>query len=146
MASVTVPSKINIAWNMAKKVRENAYAPYSNFKVGAVLVGRDGKLVPGCNVENASYGATVCAERTAMFRAVVDGEFELAHVVVVTDSKPPAPPCALCLQVLCEFAGPGALVWLGDLEGVREKIKLSELLPRHFGPKSLAKGLRRAKS
>lgn len=133
-----------MAWREAVRVRKNAYAPYSKFQVGAVLIDDRGRSHGGCNVENASYGATICAERTAVLRAVADGATSIRHVVVVTDMNPPAPPCALCLQVLSEFSNDATRIWIADLRGVSEVLKISDLLPRHFGPKSLARGLKKA--
>jgi len=141
-AELEIPEKIVKAWKVAREVRKRAYAPYSAYQVGAALIDEKGNVLAGCNVENASYGATICAERNAMLHAVAEGIQKIRHVVVVTDSEPPAPPCALCLQVLCEFSDEKTRVWLGDLEGVKECLELSELLPRHFGPGSLARGLR----
>lgn len=141
-AELEVPADIVKAWKVARKVRTRAYAPYSAYKVGAALIDDNGTVLAGCNVENASYGATICAERNAMLHAVAEGIQKIRHVVVVTDSEPPAPPCALCLQVLCEFSDEKTRVWLGDLKGVKECLDLSELLPRHFGPGSLARGHR----
>ena len=140
--SIGVPSVIQQAWRLAVKTRLNAYAPYSKFQVGAALIDENGVQYPGCNVENASYGGTICAERNAVLRAVADGAKEVHEVVVVTKMNPPAVPCAMCLQVLSEFATPKTRVWMADLEGVKDSVLMSELLPRHFGPKSLARGLK----
>lgn len=139
---VQPPAEIEKAWRLAVQTRENAYAPYSKFQVGAALIDEKGRIHPGCNVENASYGGTICAERNAMLRAVADGAKTVRDVVVVTKMNPPAPPCAMCLQVLSEFANEETRVWLADLSGIQESLFLSELLPRHFGPKALARGLR----
>ena len=140
--SVPLRPEIRTAWKAAVEVRERAYAPYSEFQVGASVIGGRGRMYSGCNVENASYGATICAERNAMLHAVAEGETEWTDVVVVTDMQPPACPCALCLQVLSEFAAPDAKVWLADLKGVQEVVPLRELLPRHFGPRELSDGTR----
>jgi cytidine deaminase len=139
---VRVPTEINKAWRAAVKVRNNAYAPYSKFQVGATVVDERGRQFHGCNVENASYGATICAERNAVLQAIASGAKEIRDVVVVTKMNPPAEPCALCLQVLAEFASPEARVWMGDLRAIREVTGVSLLLPRHFGPKALKRGLR----
>jgi cytidine deaminase len=138
----SIPARIEKAWKLAVKTRLNAYAPYSKFQVGAALIDENGNVYPGCNVENASYGGTICAERNALLRAVADGAKEVCDVVVVTKMNPPAVPCAMCLQVLSEFATPTSKVWLADLDGVKDSVLISELLPRHFGPKSLARGLK----
>ncbi|MEK6580085.1 MAG: cytidine deaminase, partial [Bdellovibrionota bacterium] len=89
----------------AKAVRKNAYSPYSKVKVGAALRTRDGKIFSGCNVENSSYGATVCAERVAIQKAVSElgGKIEIQELVVVTDATPPWTPCGICRQVIAEF-------------------------------------------
>jgi cytidine deaminase len=138
-----LPVEVNQAWQDARDARSRAYAPYSKFKVGATVVDESGRHFHGCNVENASYGATVCAERNAILSAVAAGAKNLKHVVVVTEMNPPAEPCALCLQVIGEFATAETQIWLADLKAVREVLKLKDLLPRHFGPKSLARGLKK---
>lgn len=122
----------------ARSARERAYAPYSGFKVGAALKLTGSEAIfGGCNVENASYGASVCAERTAVLSAVaqvgpdsVRGKVE--HLVIVTDSDPPAVPCALCLQVLQEFCPPTLPIHLADLSGIRRSLTLGDLLPEPF--------------
>ena len=129
-----------IRWNpqelldAAKSVREYAYARYSQFKVGAVFVDADGHLHAGCNVENASYGATNCAERTALFRAIADGrkpgEFQAAAVVGDTDA--PITPCGVCRQVMAELCSPDMPVVLGNLKGDYRITTVSELLPGAF--------------
>lgn len=122
----------------AKAAREHAYVRYSGFRVGAALhLTSTGQIVTGCNVENASYGATVCAERTAVLSAItLAGPDQVAgmvdHIVVVTDADPPAVPCALCLQVLQEFCAPSLKIHLADLDGVRRSFTLEELLPYPF--------------
>ena len=130
---------IETAYQAAKQVREHAYAPYSGFKVGAALVAKEsGTIYTGCNIENASYGATICAERNAVFHAIAkDGRQEYEAIVIVTESCPPAPPCALCLQVLVEFCDPSLKVYLGTLDGIEEEYELSELLPHPFDGSSL---------
>jgi cytidine deaminase len=118
----------------ATQVRLNAYAPYSKFQVGAAVVSASsGMIYRGCNVENSSYGATICAERGAMMEAVSDeGDFHIDMVVVVTDDDPPAPPCALCLQVLAEFATDKTVVYLHDLRGHCVTYAFKDLLPHPF--------------
>ncbi|MGB6221707.1 cytidine deaminase [Haloferula sp.] len=108
-------------------VRDRAYAPYSNFHVGAVLVSSDGRIFSGCNVENLSYGLTMCAERVAIGSAVVAGATEIIAVVVVADTKEPISPCGACRQVLAEFGDPRVLLVSKES---REEFQLSELLPR----------------
>lgn len=113
----------------AIEVAGRAYAPYSKFLVGAVLVGRDGRIFAGCNVENISFGLTICAERNAVFAAVAAGCREFEKMVVVADTEVPASPCGACRQVLAEF-NPDLEVVLANFRGQRETFRLSELLPR----------------
>ncbi len=115
---------------MAKKARENAYAPYSNFKVGAAILTEDGKIFTGANVENSSYGLSVCAERVALFKAVSEGYRKFKAIAVVTDSEPPAYPCGACRQVLWEFGDMEVIV--ANLKGDVRVVKLSELIPEGF--------------
>ncbi len=110
-------------------VAGRAYAPYSRFHVGAVLVGRDGRTFAGCNVENISFGLTICAERNAVFAAVAAGCREFAKIVIVADTEVPASPCGACRQVLAEFE-PDLEVVLSTFRGKSEMFRLSELLPR----------------
>ncbi|MGE0075491.1 MAG: cytidine deaminase [Sphaerochaetaceae bacterium] len=118
----------------ASQVRLNAYAPYSKFQVGAAVVSASsGTIYHGCNVENSSYGATICAERGALMEAVAqEGDFRIDMVVVVSDDNPPAPPCELCLQVLAEFATDDTVVHLYDTKGNSETYRFDELLPHPF--------------
>ena len=115
----------------AAAVRRRAYAPYSKFHVGAaVLAG--GSVHVGCNVENASYGLTVCAERVAVASAVAAGARRLEAVAVASGTAPPTPPCGMCLQTLAEFGGPDLPVVLAGKGGAREETTLGALLPRAF--------------
>ncbi|HOL14332.1 MAG: cytidine deaminase [Bacillota bacterium] len=118
----------------ALKARENAYAPYSGFKVGAALLARDGSIYTGCNVENASYGLTVCAERNAVFSGVASGAINFEKIVVAADGDL-TPPCGMCLQVLREFGV--KTVVLVNLERKWRSYTLDELLPVSFGPENL---------
>ncbi|MFZ8839048.1 MAG: cytidine deaminase [Pyrobaculum sp.] len=114
----------------AKAAIDNAYAPYSKFKVAAVVETKSGKVYTGVNVENASYGLTMCAERVAVFKAVSEGDRDIEAVVVYTDTEEPTPPCGACRQVIAEF-NPEALIVMAS----RKKVvtaKLSELLPHAF--------------
>jgi cytidine deaminase len=120
----------------AKKVREQAYAPYSNFKVGAALLGKSGKIYTGCNVENASYGATICAERSAAVKAVSEGERAFTALAVVTDSTKPGAPCGICRQFLSEF-GLDLRIILANLQGQTIESTLRDYLPAAFTPDSL---------
>lgn len=120
----------------AKKVREKAYAPFSNFLVGAAVRTKDGKIYTGCNVESASYGLTVCAERIAIWKAVSEGEREFEHVSVVTDTEELTPPCGTCRQIIWEFCG-DIPVTFSNLKGKTETVMMKEILPRAFDTKFL---------
>ena len=121
----------------AEAVRRRAHAPYSNFMVGAAILDGDGAVHTGCNVENASYGLSVCAERHAVGASVAAGASELIAVAVVTDTTPPTTPCGACRQVLAEF---GDLpVVLANLQGDRKLTSVARLLPDGFGPEDLAR-------
>jgi cytidine deaminase len=127
--------------DLAKKAlaaRERAYAPYSNFRVGAAILSTSGKVYLGQNVENASYGLSVCAERTAAFAMVAAGERAIRAVAVATDAAQPTAPCGACRQVLREF-GADAVITLVTTKGARATHRLGELLPRSFGPSDLGK-------
>lgn len=114
----------------ARAVQRLAYAPYSGYRVGAALEGADGRVFVGCNVENASYGLTICAERAALVAAVAAGVRQFRRIVVVSDSDPPASPCGACRQMLAEF-GPALLVEaVGPAQA--QRWVLSELLPDAF--------------
>ncbi|NQT24996.1 cytidine deaminase [candidate division KSB1 bacterium] len=115
----------------AMKARQKAYAPYSNFKVGAALMGQDGRIFMGCNVENASYGLTMCAERVAVVKAVSEGVTEFSAIALIADSDTPISPCGACRQVLAEF-NPEMTVIMGNIAGEIEETILSELLPNQF--------------
>ena len=114
---------------LAKEARESAYAPYSDFKVGAALLGESGTIYLGCNVENASFGLTVCAERVALFKAVSEGERVFKAIAIYAGSKS-APPCGACLQVMAEFGDLDILLF--DSKGSYVKWRISELLPQAF--------------
>jgi len=118
----------------ARRALAHAHAPYSRFRVGACVRAAGGRLYAGCNVENASYGLTLCAETTAIGSMVAAGDREIAEVVVVTERPEPCPPCGRCLQQLAEFARPGIQVHLCGPEGLRLTTTLGELLPMAFGP------------
>ncbi|MBP1641482.1 MAG: cytidine deaminase [Acidobacteria bacterium] len=116
----------------AARVREAAYAPYSRFAVGAAVLTADGRLFVGCNVENRSFGLTLCAERAAVAAALAAGTRELAAVAVVADADPLAPPCGLCRETLAEFAGPELPILLAAPDGRRRERRLGELFPDPF--------------
>ncbi len=122
---------------VARRAAKSAYAPYSNFPVGAAILTRSGKVFTGCNVENASYGLCNCAERTAIFTAVAAGQRDISAVVVYTPTPTPTAPCGACRQVINEF-GPEALVISVCDTDDRREAKLLQLLPDSFGPRDLA--------
>jgi cytidine deaminase len=116
----------------ARDARLRAYAPYSHFLVGAAVQTASGAIFQGCNIENSSYGATVCAERIALFSAYVHGEREIEAIAVVTDTQPPSPPCGICRQVMLELAG-DVPVLLANLSGELRMLYVHDLLPEAFG-------------
>lgn len=120
----------------ARAARENAHAPYSKFKVGAALRTKAGDVVTGCNVENASYGLTLCAERVAVFKAVSEGIRDFDAIAVVADSPRMAPPCGPCRQIIWEFCG-DIQVHLENLKGQRRTLRMSKLLPLPFDDRNL---------
>jgi cytidine deaminase len=122
---------------LAQQARKHAYTPYSGFPVGAALLGRSGRVFAGCNVENAAYPLTTCAERAAVVKAVSEGEREFEAIAVATATG--ATPCGACRQILREFAGPeGNLrVIVADLEGNSRTFTIEELLPHGFTPDQL---------
>lgn len=115
----------------AREARERAMAPYSRFKVGAALETADGLIITGCNIENASYGLTVCAERVAMFKALSDGHRHFVRIAVVADTVAPTSPCGACRQVLWEF-GRDLEVILANLDTVTGRHAMKDLLPHPF--------------
>jgi cytidine deaminase len=119
----------------AAVAREHAYAPYSRYPVGAAVLGKSGRLYVGCNVENASYGLTICAERAAIFKAVSEGERELKALAVVTSNG--GTPCGACRQVFFEFAERGSQVVVADTGGRVRVFTIGELLAEGFGPEQL---------
>ena len=120
----------------ATDARERAFAPYSGFRVGAALLAEDGTVVTGCNVESASYGLTICAERVALVKGISEGRTHFSAVVVVADTEKLTPPCGACRQLLWEFA-PDATVTLANLHGISARYTLRELLPHGFDAGSL---------
>ena len=115
----------------ALRVRENAHAPFSNFKVGAAVEDEHGRIFTGCNVENATYGLTVCAERVAVFKAISDGARRFRRVAVAADTDVLTPPCGACRQILWEFCGDIKLT-LVNLHGKTETFQMKDLFPRPF--------------
>ena len=120
--------------SLAKLARKNAYAPYSKFKVGSALLTKSGKIYTGCNVENATYGATICAERTAIVKAISEGEKHFKKIAIVCNTKEPCSPCGICRQMLYEFS-PNMEVIMCNTKGKTEKTTLKTLLPCAFEKK-----------
>ncbi|MEK6705255.1 MAG: cytidine deaminase [Bdellovibrionota bacterium] len=127
----------------AKAARERSYSPYSGYKVGAALRTSSGKIFSGCNIENSSYGATVCAERVAIQKAVSEeGEIKITELVVITDVSPPWPPCGVCRQVISEFADKKLVIHTANLSKETKSTAFSDLFPSAFTPAHLGKGQR----
>jgi cytidine deaminase len=132
MSNITEQDLIKAALD----AREKAYAPYSNFQVGAAVETESGDIYIGCNVESASYGLTVCAERVAIWKGISRGEKRFTRIAVVVDTEELTPPCGVCRQIIWEFCGDVPVI-LSNLEGKTETIQMSELLPRAFDSKFL---------
>ena len=124
---------------MANEARDRAYAPYSNFRVGACLKGATGAYYLGCNIENAAYSPSNCAERTAMFKAVYEGERQFDAIAIVWEGENPAVPCGVCRQVLAEFCDPEMPVICANRKGEYKLVALGDLLPDAFLPRDLGK-------
>jgi len=120
----------------ATEVRNRAHAPYSNFRVGAAVETDEGEIYTGCNVESASYGLTVCAERVAIWKGISEGVTKFGRIAVVVDTEELTPPCGVCRQIIWEFCGDVPVI-LSNLNGKSETIQMSELLPRAFDSKFL---------
>jgi cytidine deaminase len=120
----------------ARRARDRAIAPYSGFKVGAALMTSAGRIVEGCNIENASYGLTTCAERVALLKALSEGERRFVRIAVVADTEAPTPPCGPCRQLLWEYCGDIPVV-MANLERVTATHAMSELLPLPFDRRAL---------
>lgn len=127
--------------NAAREARSRAYVPYSHFQVGAALLDQQGRIHYGCNVENAAYGPTNCAERTALFRAIADGcqPGTFQAIAVIGDTEGPIAPCGVCRQVLLELCGPDMPVVMGNLKGNQAVMTVGELLPGAFSAADLNK-------
>lgn len=134
MPSKEIPQLIDAA----RAARENAHAPFSNFKVGAALRSKSGKIFTGCNVENASYGLTICAERNAIFKAISESERpgSFDAIAVFTTAEKLTPPCGACRQIIWEFCGDCEVI-LANTRGQTESFKMSALLPRAFDASNL---------
>ena len=120
----------------AREARERAVATYSGFRVGAALEAGDGTIITGCNIENASYGLTICAERVAMFKALSEGYRTFVRIAVVADTATPTTPCGACRQILWEF-GPDLVVILANLSAVTATYRMADLLPHAFSDQML---------
>ncbi|MDP9147065.1 MAG: cytidine deaminase [Acidobacteriota bacterium] len=120
----------------AKQARENAHAPFSNFRVGAAVLASSGRVFSGCNVENATYGLTMCAERVAIFKAISEGERGFTAIAVVTDTDALTPPCGACRQLIWEFCG-DVPVTMANLEGKTDVVQMRELFPKPFDQSNL---------
>lgn len=120
----------------ATAARENACAAYSHYKVGSALLAASGKVYTGCNIENATYGLTVCAERVALWKALSEGERAFKQIAVVTSATPPASPCGACRQLLWEFCGDIEVV-LANPQGLRKNLRLAEIFPQPFDQSAL---------
>lgn len=124
----------------AVSAQKKAHAPYSEHKIGAAVQMADGRVFTGANVENASYGATVCAERTAIWKAITEGaKAPLKEVLVVSDQKDPWPPCGMCLQVIAEFGTSETKIWVANTKKVVKAFTFGEIFPEAFGPRHLKK-------
>lgn len=117
---------------MAMEAQRYAYAPYSGFHVGAAILADNGTVYTGCNIENASFGATLCAERTAIGKAVSEGARQVLAIAVTSDSEVFTMPCGICRQVMSEFASPDMPLYLANREGHYEKLRFDEILPHSF--------------
>ena len=115
----------------ALAARENAHAPFSKFKVGAALEDQTGRIFTGCNVENATYGLTICAERVAVFKAISEGARKFTRIAIAADTDVLTPPCGACRQILWEFCGNAELI-LVNLQGKSESFRLKDIFPRPF--------------
>ncbi len=118
--------------DMAREVLNNAYAPYSNYRVGAVVESSSGRLYTGCNIENMSFGLTVCAERVAIFKAISEGEKGFTRIVIVSDDTSIPIPCGACLQVMSEFSNDNLEIIVSSQDGRLERYRLTDLLPNPF--------------
>lgn len=126
----------------ARLARRRAHAPYSKFRVGAALLGKSGRVFSGCNIESSSYSLTICAERTALFKAISEGEKKFKAIAIVADDKDFTPPCGACRQVLFDLAGNIDIIMVNS-EGRIAIAKLDELLPFAFDDKHLSRSKRR---
>ncbi|MFZ9594753.1 MAG: cytidine deaminase [Bdellovibrionia bacterium] len=139
IGSRAMPSSVKKLYEVALEYRSRSYSPYSQCKVGSALKTHRGKIYGGCNVENASFGATICAERSAVLKAVGnEGAIQIREILVVTDASPPWSPCGLCRQVLSEFSH-DLVVHLTNTKGHFESVAFSDLFPRSFNHQQIKK-------
>jgi cytidine deaminase len=131
MAHDSLPPDLASLVSAATAARLRAYAPLSKFRVGAAVEDREGRIYTGCNIENATYGLTICAERVAVFKAISEGCAPLVRVAVVADTPVLTPPCGACRQILWEFLGDAELI-LANLDGAHERLSLATIFPRPF--------------
>lgn len=124
----------------AKEQQKNAYAPYSRHHVGAAVLAENGKIYSGCNVENAALPVGICAEPSAISKAVGDGQRKLKELLVITHSPTPSAPCGACRQFISEFAAPDLMIHMCDAKGNVESMPFKELLPKQFDPAALQRG------
>jgi cytidine deaminase len=129
--------KTEVLIEEAKKARDKAYVPYSNFPVGAALLTEEGKVYHGCNIENAAYSMCNCAERTALFKAYSEGDKKFTAMAVIADTERPVPPCGACRQVISELCPNTMKVVLSNLKGDINELTVEELLPGAFSPEDL---------
>lgn len=123
---------------LAKEARDHSYSPYSNYAVGAALLTKDGKIYQGCNIENASFTPTICAERTAFFKAIFDGVREFSAIAVIGSGDLPSYPCGVCRQVMSEFCGGDFVIITSNRDGSEIIVEtLDQMMPHRFGPTDL---------
>jgi cytidine deaminase len=135
MPTVIRPDPVELI-DAARQARERAFAPYSTFKVGAALETTDGTVITGCNIENATYGLTVCAERVAVLKAVSEGHRTFSRIAIVADTEDPTPPCGPCRQILWEFCGDIEVI-LANLTDEKGRYRVKDLLPLPFDARLL---------
>ncbi len=123
---------VNALFKQAKHALEYAYVPYSNFQVGAAVQMKSGNIYTGCNIENASFSLTCCAERTAIFKAVSTGETDFVSIAVVANTDGPVSPCGACRQVMAEFFTNETIIYLTNIHGEQHKTNITEILPFYF--------------
>lgn len=117
---------------LAKQARTKAYVPYSNFRVGAALKAKNGQVYLGCNIENAAFSPTICAERTAIFKAISEGQKQFVALAVIADTEEIITPCGVCRQVLAEFFDDNTIIYLANMKGRVIRTNISQLLPQAF--------------